>query len=112
MESRSLAFIGESTMPAKGKSVRRERLRGCVAHLTLGIFTNLLIVPLLFGIYFFAEPKYKLVAGIGVLLACETLVIITKRLRRIWKTMKPLGYYFLLTTPVFWLMEQRHHRLE
>jgi hypothetical protein len=99
-------------MTVAKKSVRRGGLRGFMAHLGMGLLTNLLIIPLSLGVYFFAEPKYKLVAGIGVLLGLETLVIITKRLKRIWKTMKPLGYYFLPVTPLFWLMEQRHHRLK
>ena len=106
-----MSFYGESTMTATHERTRRIRLKGFMAHLTLGFFTNLLIAPLLFGIYFFEEPKFKLVSGIGVLLACETLVILTKRIQRIWKNMKPLGYYFLLTTPIFWLLEQRRHRL-
>jgi hypothetical protein len=99
-------------MTVAKKSVRRGGLRERMAHLGMGLFTNLLIIPLLLGVYFFGEPKYKLVAGIGVLLGSETLVIIATRLRRTWKTMKPLGYYFLPATPFFWLLEQRDHRLK
>ena len=87
-------------------------MKGFIAHLMLGLFTTLFISLFLFGIYFFKEPKYKLVSGIGVLLACETLVIITKRIQQIWKKMKPLGYYFLPTTAFFWLLDQRKHRLK
>jgi hypothetical protein len=80
-------------MTVAKKSVRSGGLRERMAHLGMGLFTNLLIIPLLLGVYFFGEPKYKLVAGIGVLLGSETLVIIATRLRRTWKTMKPLGYF-------------------
>jgi hypothetical protein len=83
-----------------------------MAHLMLGLLTNLLIIPLLLGIFFFQEPKYKLASGIGILLVCETFVIITKRIKRFWKNMKPLGYYFLPTTALFWLIEQKHRRLK
>ncbi|MFC1635025.1 hypothetical protein ACFL5Z_09295 [Planctomycetota bacterium] len=99
-------------MVATTMSTRRRRLKEFMAHLMLGILTNILIIPLLFGIYFFVEPKYKLVSGIGVLLTFETLVIITKRIKRFWKNMKPLGFYFLPTTAFFWLLEQKQHRLK
>ncbi|MBN2312801.1 MAG: hypothetical protein JXM79_02660 [Sedimentisphaerales bacterium] len=87
-------------------------LKGFMAHLLLGSFTTLFISLFLFGIYLFEEPKFKLVSGIGVLLACETMVIIAKRIQRVWKQMKPLGYYFLPATAFFWLLDQRRHRLE
>ena len=98
-------------MTAPPKSTRTKKIKGCMAHLTLGLFTNLLIFPLLLGIVFFEEPRYKLVSGIGILLACETFVVLTKRLKRMWKNIKPLGYYFLPTTGLFWLLEQKRHRL-
>ena len=82
------------------------------AHLMLGLLTNVLILPLLLGIFLFDEPKYKLVSGIGFLLGCEVLVIITKRIKRIWNRMRPLGSYFLPTTAVFWFLDQKQHRLK
>jgi len=100
-------------MTATMKSlIRRGNMKGVVAHLMLGLFTTLFISFFLVGIYFFEEPTHKLVSGIGVLLACETLVIITKRIQRVWKKMKPLGYYFFPTTVLFWLLDQRNHRLK
>jgi len=106
-----MSYFGEITMTANKKSARRKSMRGFMAHLMMGLLTNLLIAPPLVGIYFLEDPRHKLVAGIGVLLACELLVMITRRLGRVWKSMKPLGYYFLLTTGLFWLLDQRRHRL-
>ena len=97
-------------MTATPKNTKTKKMKGFMGHLTLGLFTNLLIVPLLLGIVFFEEPRYKLVSGIGVLLACETFVILTRRLKRRWKNIKPLGYYFLPTMALFWLLDQRRHR--
>lgn len=106
-----MSYFGESTMTTNKKIAGMKSMKGFMAHLMMGLLTNLLIAPLLVGIYFLEDPKHKLVAGIGVLLACELLVMITKRISRVWKSMKPLGYYFLPTTGPFWLLDQRRQRL-
>jgi len=83
-----------------------------MAHFMMGLLTNMLIVPLLLGIFLFDEPKYKLVSGIGFLLGCEALVIIIRRIKRMWNNMKPLGFYFLPTMAVFWFLDQKQRRLK
>lgn len=99
-------------MSATGRSARMKKMKGFLAHLMFGSFTTLFISLFLIGIFFFEESRYKLVSGIGVLLACETVVIIAKRIQPVWRQMKPLGYYFLPTTAFFWLRDQRRQKLQ
>jgi hypothetical protein len=107
-----MSYFGESMMNETQKSIRRRRMKRFIPHLILGLLTNILIIPLLLSIYLFEDPKFKLVAAIGVFLACETLVIITKYIYRTWKNVKPVGYYFLPTLPLFWMLEQKRLRLK
>lgn len=88
-------------------STRKENARQFARHLAMGIMVNLTTLPLLAGIYLFETRLFKLAAGLGVLLSFEVWAYVIKRMKVIWKTVKPLGYYFLPTAAILWPFERR-----
>ena len=74
------------------------------------VLTNLTVIPLLAGIYFFEKSILKLAAGLGVLLAFEALAFLIRRMKPRWNGVKPLAYYFLPTAPVLWVLSKGRRR--
>ncbi len=70
----------------------------------MGVLTNMTTLPLLAGIYFLQTPILKVAAGLGVLLAFEVWGVLIKRFGRTWKTVRPLGSYFLPTAFMLWVL--------
>jgi len=89
---------------------KRENIKQFARHLAMGFMVNLTIAPLLAGIYLFETRMSKLVAGLSVLLSFEIWAYVIKRMKVIWKTVKPLGYYFLPTAVMLWPLEGRHRK--
>ena len=89
---------------------KRENIKQFARHLAMGFMVNLTTAPLLAGIYLFEARMYKLAAGLGVLLSFEIWAYVIKRMKVIWKTVKPLGYYFLPTAVMLWPLEGRHSK--
>ena len=69
----------------------------------MGVLTNITTLPLLVGIGYFVTPTFKLAAGLGVLLVFEAWGQVIKKLGRTWKTVRPLGSYFLPAVFVLWV---------
>ncbi|MEK7995753.1 MAG: hypothetical protein AAB403_18290, partial [Planctomycetota bacterium] len=80
----------------------RENRKEFVRQVAMGVLTNMTTLPLLAGIYLFETPTSKLAAGLGVLVAFEAWGLLIKRLKRTWKSVEPLGCYFLPTAIPLW----------
>lgn len=82
----------------------RENGKEFVRQVTMGVLTNITTLPLLVGIGYFVTPTFKLTAGLGVLLVFEAWGQVIKKLSRTWKTVRPLGSYFLPTAFLLWVL--------
>jgi hypothetical protein len=79
-------------------------------HIVMAIFVNLIIALLLVDAYFVDAPAKKFAAVVRIPLAFLVMTLAVNELRRIWKNARHPGYYFLLSSPVFWLFENRRRR--
>ena len=82
----------------------RENRKEFVRQVAMGVLTNMTTLPLLAGIYFLQTPIFKVTAGLSVLLAFEVWGLLIKRLGRTWKTVRPLGSYFLPAAFLLWVL--------
>ena len=88
----------------------RENRKEFVRQVAMGVLTNMTTLPLLAGIYLFETPTSKLAAGLGVLVAFEAWGLLIKRLKRTWKSVEPLGCYFLPTAIPLWALSLPRRR--
>jgi hypothetical protein len=79
-------------------------------HIVMAIFVNLIIALLLVDACFVETPTKKLAAVIRIPLAFLVMLLAINELRRIWKSARHPGYYFLPTSAIFWLLENRSCR--
>jgi len=81
-----------------------------VRHLVMAILVNLIVAILLMDAFFVETPAGKLAAAVRIPLAFLVMSLAVNELRRIWKNARHPGYYFLLTSAVFWILENRRRR--
>ena len=79
-------------------------------HMVMTIVVNMIIALLLVDAIFVDTPTRKLAAVVRIPLAFLVMTLAVNELRRIWKSARHPGYYFLLSSPVFWLFENRRRR--
>lgn len=79
-------------------------------HLVMAILVNLIVAILLMDAFFVETPAGKLAAAVRIPLAFLVMSLAVNELRRIWKNARHPGYYFLLTSAVFWILENRRRR--
>jgi len=88
----------------------RKNIMEYVCHIVMAIFVNLIIALLLVDAYFVEMPAKKFAAAVRIPLAFLVMTLVVNELRRIWKNARHPGYYFLLSSPVFWFLENRRRR--
>ena len=89
---------------------KRKSVGEFACHIITAIFVNLIIALLLVDAYFVEAPTKKLAAVIRIPLAFFAMLLIINELRRVWKSARHPGYYFLPTSAIFWLLENRSRR--
>ena len=88
----------------------KNRIREFARHITMTIIVNIIIALLLVDAIFVEAPVAKLAAVVRIPLAFLVMTLGVNELRRIWKNARHPGYYFLLSSPVFWFHENRRLR--
>ena len=88
----------------------RKNIRELVNHMIMAIFVNLIVALLVMDAFFVDTTGGKLAAAIRIPLAFLVMTLAVNELRRIWKNARHPGYYFLLTSAVFWILENRRIR--
>ena len=91
-------------------TLSRTSMRELVRHIVMAILVNLIIALLLVDAYFVETPTAKLAAAVRIPLAFLVMSLAVNELRRIWKNARHPGYYFLPTSAVFWILENRRRR--
>jgi len=81
-----------------------------VRHMIMAILINLMFAILLMDAFFVDTPSGKLAAVVRIPLAFLVMTLAVNELRRIWRNARHPGYYFLLTSGLFWLLENRRRR--
>jgi hypothetical protein len=85
-------------------------IREFTRHFVMTIVVNTIIALLLVDIFVVDTPTKKLAAVVRIPLAFLVMTLAVNELRRIWKNILHPGYYFLLSSPVFWLLKNRPRR--
>jgi len=101
----AILVYGENTMTLSRKNVRE-----FVRHMVMAIVVNLIVALLLMDAFFVDTPAGKLAAAVRIPLAFLVMSLAVNELRRIWKNARHPGYYFLPTSAVFWILENRRRR--
>jgi len=91
-------------------TLSRKNMREFVRHLVMAIFVNLIVALLLMDAFFVDTTGGKLAAAVRIPLAFVVMSLAVNELRRIWKNARHPGYYFLPTSAVFWILENRRRR--
>ena len=91
-------------------TLSKNKIREFVRHMVMTIVVNMIIALLLVDAIFVDTPTRKLAAVVRIPLAFLVMTLAVNELRRIWKSARHPGYYFLLSSPVFWLFENRRRR--
>jgi len=91
-------------------TLSRNNMRELARHLVMAILVNLIVALLVMDAFFVDTTGDKLAAAIRIPLAFLVMSLAVNELRRIWKNARHPGYYFLLSSPVFWLFENRRRR--
>ncbi|MBN2594434.1 MAG: hypothetical protein JXA81_13080 [Sedimentisphaerales bacterium] len=86
------------------------KVREFVRHMIMTILVNIIIALLLVDAFFVDTPAGKLAAVVRIPLAFLVMTLAVNELRRIWKNIRHPGYYFLPSSAVFWLFENRRRR--
>ena len=82
-----------------------------IRHLEVGIIANLAAAALFANTaYFFEIPQLRFVASIIVVLSLGALAFVINWIMRFWKNIRCLGYYFLPTAVIFWVLNERSRR--
>ncbi len=85
-------------------------MRELARHLVMAILVNLIVALLVMDAFFVDTTGDKLAAAVRIPLAFLVMSLAVNELRRIWKNARHPGYYFLLSSPAFWLFENRRRR--
>ena len=91
-------------------TLSRKNVREFVHHMVMAIVVNLIVALLLMDAFFVDTPAGKLAAAVRIPLAFLVMSLAVNELRRIWKNARHPGYYFLPTSAVFWILENRRRR--
>jgi len=85
-------------------------MRELARHIIMAILVNLIFAILLMDAFLVDSPSGKLAAVVRIPLAFLVMVVAVNELKRIWRNARHPGYYFLLTSAVFWILENRRRR--
>jgi hypothetical protein len=91
-------------------TLSKNKIREFVRHVIMTILVSLIVALLLVDAYFVDTPTKKIAAVVRIPLAFLVMTLAVNELRRVWKNARHPGYYFLLSSPVFWLFENRRRR--
>jgi hypothetical protein len=91
-------------------TLSRKNMRELARHLVMAILVNLIVALLVMDAFFVETPAKKLAAVVRIPLAFLVMTLAVNELRRIWKNTRHPGYYFLLSSPVFWILENRRRK--
>jgi len=91
-------------------ALSRNNMRELARHLVMAILVNLIVALLVMDAFFVDTTGDKLAAAVRIPLAFLVMSLAVNELRRIWKNARHPGYYFLLSSPAFWLFENRRRR--
>ena len=91
-------------------TLSRNNMRELARHLVMAILVNLIVALLVMDAFFVDTTGDKLAAAVRIPLAFLVMSLAVNELRRIWKNARHPGYYFLLSSPAFWLFENRRRR--
>ncbi len=91
-------------------TLSKNNIREFARHMVMTILVNSIITLLLVDAYFVEISTAKLAAVVRIPLAFLVMTLVVNELRRIWKNARHPGYYFLLSSAVFWLFENRRRR--
>jgi len=75
--------------------------------MVMAVFVNLIVTLLVMDTFFVDTTSGKLAAAVRIPLAFLAMTLAVNELRRIWKNARHPGYYFLLSSPVFWILKNR-----
>ena len=90
-------------------ALSKNNIREFARHMVMTILVNSIVALLLVDAYF-VETTAKLAAVIRIPLAFLVMTLAVNELRRIWKNARHPGYYFLLSSAVFWTLKNRRRR--
>jgi len=85
----------------------RSNIRELARHMVMAVFVNLIVTLLVMDAFFVDTTSGKLAAAVRIPLAFLVMTLAVNELRRIWKNARHPGYYFLLSSPVFWILKNR-----
>ncbi len=91
-------------------TLSKNNIREFARHMIMTIIVNMIVALLLVDAFFREESMSKFVAVVRIPLAFLVMTLAVNELRRIWKNVRHPGYYFLLSSPVFWLLKNRPRR--
>ena len=91
-------------------TLSRKSMRELARHLVMAILVKWIVVLLLVDAYFVDTPTAKLAAAVRIPLAFLVMTLAVNELRRIWRNARHPGYYFLPSSAVFWLLQNRRRR--
>ena len=91
-------------------TLSRKNIRELVRHLVMAILVNLIVTLLVIDAFFVDTTGRKLAAAVRIPLAFLVMSLAINELRRIWINARHPGYYFLLTSGLFWVLENRRRR--
>jgi len=88
-------------------TLSRRNIRELARHMVMAVFVNLIVTLLVMDTFFVDTTSGKLAAAVRIPLAFLAMTLAVNELRRIWKNARHPGYYFLLSSPVFWILKNR-----
>jgi len=91
-------------------TLSRKNIREFARHLVMAILVNLIVTLLVMDAFLVDTTGGKLAAAVRIPLAFLVMSLAVNELRRIWKNARHPGYYFLLTSGLFWILENRRRR--
>jgi len=91
-------------------TLSKNNIREFARHIVMTIIVNIIIALLIVDAFFVDTPTGKLAAVVRIPLAFLVMTLAVNELRRIWKSARHPGYYFLPSAVVFWLFENRRLR--
>ncbi|MHC4568083.1 MAG: hypothetical protein ACYTE3_20265 [Planctomycetota bacterium] len=92
-------------------TINRKSIGQFVCHLMTGIIFNLVAAVLVVNAYFAQGPTQRLAAGVRIVLACWVLTFAVNVIKRYWANVRHVGYYFLPTMVIFWVLDERRRRV-
>ena len=91
-------------------TLSKNDIREFARHIAMTILVNSIIALLLVDAYFVETSTAKLAAAVRIPLAFLVMTLAINELRRIWINARHPGYYFLLSSAVFWALKNRQRR--